>query len=1009
MAVGLARSSDPIAPARRTPGRLLAGVTPDSPSYKWWVAGTIMLSVFLVLMNISTVSLALPSVMTTLSMNLDEAQWVVTAYMIASAVVIPTVGWLGNVLGNRNLLLLSLALFVTGSVLCGLAWSGSTLIAFRILQGMGGGPVLPMAMTFVTQAFPPQQRGLAVGLFGLGASFAPVIGPVAGGYLTEYVHWRMIFFINLLPGLTGALLVFVILPQTREKLRRRLDTPGLIALASFLVSLLLALSLGRRYGWDSAFIQRCLLIAGVALIALVAIELSRKQPLIELRLLANPAFAAALMAVVVIFMAFYSNIFLQAFMLQRLFDYTPAQAGRLILPGALALAVVMVGAGRLTDAVDRRLVIVCGLGLFALSCYTSSLVTLERPVDWLVWTIVARYFALGLTYAPIVGASLSALPPEQVRMGSGMVSLVQSGLAPALGLAAMTTVLQQRTTYYSDMLGQEQVASSLPWVDVVTPVRALLHNTGETLAALTNGSMAMLQHHLVQQASLAAYQDYFLLMSLCIVIVPLIVALRPRPQPQPARDNRYDVVVIGSGPSGCQAAVQACELGARVAILERRETLGGAGLVSGAIPGNVLREAASTLQGVRRRPFFGAAPSGQEDVALPDLLARVQKIANQQSAMLDNQLQRYADRLDVLRGYHATLESPNSVHAWLLNNPFESLSLVAGKIIVATGSDPRPLPDLLIDHQVIFDTDSAFAQEHHRDSLPQSVIVVGAEKVGVEYASTFAALGAKVWVVHGEDEILPYLDRDIVSELTLQMEEYGVQFIGGPYERAERAREPDRAQLVLGDGRVLEADMLIAANGRRGVSQVLGLEDVGVEATENGLIKVNELFQTSVPTIFAAGDVVGFPNSASLSGEQGRLAATYALGRREEGGKMLPPIAVYTTPEIAMVGATRQDLEAMGIPYARGIARYENLLKAGIAGDEPGLLSLLFEPTSGHLLGVHIIGGQACELIHIGQAVMRYNGTIEYFLDSTFNVPTLSEAYKIAALDGVRNMDRGAD
>ena len=1005
MAVGVARPSLPTVAPRRAPGGRRTGITPESPAYKWWVAGTIMLSVFMVLMNISTVSLALPSIMTTLSMSLDEAQWVVTAYMIASAVVIPTVGWLGNVLGNRNLLLLSLALFLTGSVLCGLAWSGSTLIAFRILQGMGGGPVLPMAMTFVTQAFPPQQRGLALGLYGLGASFAPVIGPVAGGYLTEYIHWRMIFFINLLPGLIGALLVLAILPQTREKLRRRLDTPGLIALATFLVSLLLALSLGRRYGWDSAFIQRCLVIAGVALIALVAIELGRKQPLIELRLLANPAFAAALMAVVVIFMAFYSNIFVQAFMLQRLFDYTPAQAGRLILPGALALAVVMVVAGRLTDAVDRRLVILSGLSLFTLACYASSFVTLERPVNWLVWTIMARYFALGLTYAPIVGASLSALPPEQVRMGSGLVSLVQSGLAPALGLAAMTTVLQQRTTYYSGMLAQEQVTSSLPWSDVVAPVRDILHGAGETIATLTNGSMAMLQHHLVQQASLAAYQDYFLLMGLCLVVAPLIVALRPRPQPQPARDYRYDVVVIGSGPAGCQAALQACELGARVALLERRETLGGLGLLSGAIPSKVLRDAASCLQGARQRPFFGVTASGQKDIALPDLLARVQKVVHQQTALIENQLQGHSDRLDVFRGYHATVESPNAVHAWLLNNPFEGLTLTAGSIIVATGSIPRRLPDVSVDNQVIFDTDSAFNLEYQRDALPESLIVVGAESAGVEYASTFAALGCKVWMVHEEGEFLPFVDRQIVEVLTQRMEDCGVEFIRGVgYEGAARSQEAGKAQLVLADGRVLEADALIVAGGREGATQVLGLEDVGVAVSERGLIEVNELLQTSVRSIYAAGDVTGWTSSASASGEQGRLAATYALGRRAGGGKMPSPLAVYTIPEIAMVGATQQQLQAMSIPYAQGMARYEDLIQAGIAGDEHGLLSLLFEPNSGYLLGVHVIGDRACELIHVGQAVMGHNGTIEYFLDSTFNTPTLAEAYKIAALDGFKKL-----
>ena len=1005
MAVGVARPSDLTAPPRRAPGRLLAGVTPESPSYKWWVAGTVMINVLVVLLNIAATSLALPSIMTTLSMSLDEVQWVITAYMIASAVVIPTVGWLGNVLGNRNLLLFSLMLFVIGSVLCGLAWNGSTLIAFRILQGMGGGPVLPMAMTFVTQAFPPQRRGLAVGLFALGGSCGLVIGPVLGGYLTEYIHWRMVFYVNLLPGLIGLLMVFLILPQSREKVRRMLDAPGLIALASFLVSLLLALSLGRRYGWDSAFIQRCFVIAGVAFVALVAIELSRKQPLIELRLLANPAFAAALTVVFVTFMAFYSNIFLQPFMLQRLFDYTPMQAGRLILPGTLAMAIVMVVGGRLTDAVDRRLVILSSLGLFALACYASSFLTLEHPVSWLVWTNAARYFALGLMYAPVVGAAMTALPPEQVRMGSGLVSLVQSGLAPALGLAAMTAVLQQRTTYYSGMLAQEQVASSLPWFDVVAPVRALLHEAGETIAIFTNGSMAMLQHHLVQQASVAAYQDYVLLMCLSLVVVPLIMTLRPRPQPQPARDYRYDVVVIGSGPAGCQAAVQACEFGARVALLERRETLGGLGLVSGAIPSKILREAVLYLQGARQRPFFGATAGGPKDIAPPDLLARVQKIAHQQTAMLENQLQGYSDQLNVFRGYHATVESPNSVHAWLLNNPFEGLTLTAGSIIIATGSRSRRLPEFPVDNQVIFGIDSVFSLDAQRDTLPQSVIVVGAESAGVEYASTFAALGCKVWMIHDEGEFLPFVDRQIVEVLTKRLEECGVEFIRGVgYERADRTRDPDKVQLVLADGRVVVADALIVASGREGASQVLGLEDVGVEAAEHGLIKVNELFQTSVLSIYAAGDVAGFPSLTSASAEQGRLAASYALGRRPGSGKTITPLSLYTTPEIAMVGATQQELESLGVSYAKGVAAYEDLIKAGIAGDEHGLLSLLFEPASGHLLGVHIIGDQACELIHVGQAVMSYSGTIEYFLDSTFNFPTLTEAYKIAAFDGLKKV-----
>ena len=199
---------------------------------------------------------------------------------------------------------------------------------------------------------------------------------------------------------------------------------------------------------------------------------------------------------------------------------------------------------------------------------------------------------------------------------------------------------------------------------------------------------------------------------------------------------------------------------------------------------------------------------------------------------------------------------------------------------------------------------------------------------------------------------------------------------------------------------------MIVACGRDGASQVLGLEDVGVEVAERGVIRVNELFQTSVRNIYAAGDVIGFPSSASTSGQQGRLAATYALGRRAKSGETPRSVMVYTTPEIAMVGATQQKLETLAVPYAKGLAMYGDLIQAGIAGDEDGLLSLLFDPNSGHLLGVHIVGDQACELIHIGQVVMSLNGTIEYFLDNTFNVPTLAEAYRIAALDGLKKLTR---
>lgn len=475
------------------------------------------------------------------------------------------------------------------------------------------------------------------------------------------------------------------------------------------------------------------------------------------------------------------------------------------------------------------------------------------------------------------------------------------------------------------------------------------------------------------------------------------------------QDTDYEVVIIGSGPAGYSAAVQACKLGApRVAILERHETLGGVTLLSGTIPSKTLREAILYLRGVRQRPFYGMDFTEKRDITVSDLFVRVRKVVDRQIATMEEQLKDYRDRIHVFRGYHATLESPNSVHAWLLKNPMESVTLRAEKILIATGSRPRRIPDIPIDNEVIFDSDSAFTLELQRETLPDSLIVVGAGVIGAEYGSAFAVLGCNVWLVQHDRDFLTFAERPLVDMLIRRMEDFGVEFVwDGVHEKIERTPE-GRARVSLADGRVLEADALIVAKGREVASKVLGLEDVGVDVTRHGLIKVNELFQTSVPSIYAAGDVIGFPALASTSSEQGRMAASYALGRRVGGRRNLFPMCVYTIPEVAMVGYTQKELQAKGIPYAVGVATYDEVTKAGIIGDEHGMLSLLFEPNAGHLLGVHIIGDQACELIHVGQAVLSHNGTIDYFIDNVFSFPTLGEAYKIAALDGVKKVSEGA-
>ena len=515
--------------ARDNHQRRAVFITPENPNFKWWMTATVMLNAFIVIMNNATINLALPPMMTAFGFNLDQIQWVVTAYMIAAAVMVPTVGWLGSVLGNRNLFLGGLFIFVASSILCGMAWSGNSLICFRVLQGLGSGPISPMSMVFLTQVFPPQQRGFAMGLYGLGISCGPVIGPVLGGYVTEYFNWRMVFYMNVLPGILGILLAMLVLPKTREAAAPALDVPGLAMMTIFLISLLIALSQGHRLGWDDPYIQRLILIAAISFVAFLAIECLRKEPLIDLRLYKNVPFAAVSLAVFLMSLGFWGTGFLQTFLLQRLLDYTPAQAGFVVLPGALAMACTTILSGRLVDKIDRRFVVWGGLGMFAIACYWFSFLSLDRPRSWMIWMIVARYVTIGLIFTPMNAVSMMVLPQDKVRMGSGLINLTQQGLGGTISLAVMTTFLQRRTDYHANMMGQSQVDSSLPWYDVLTPVEQVVQQHGEVGAMADMQAMALVQRHLSQHASISAYQDCFMLVVIIsLAVMPLITFLRQR-------------------------------------------------------------------------------------------------------------------------------------------------------------------------------------------------------------------------------------------------------------------------------------------------------------------------------------------------------------------------------------------------------------------------------------------------------------------------------------------------
>src|SRR5262245_38060104 len=294
-------------PEPRTGGLL----DPARPSHRWLVASTVMVSGFLVSMSQTAVQVSLPQIMTVCGLDLDHAQWIVTAYWIAGAVLVPAVGWLGNWLGNRTFYVLSLSFFLTNSALCAVSWSGPSLITFRILQGLGGSPIQPMTMMFMSSVFPPAQRGLAMGLFGMGQTAGPIVGTVIGGYLTEYLGWRMVFFLNVVPGVICVVLILLILPNVREEVQYRLDLAGLLAMGIFLVSLLVALSQGQREGWDAPFIQRLFVVAGVAFVTFIARELLTEHPLVDLRLYTNMTFSAVSVIILMLFMVFTASPFMK--------------------------------------------------------------------------------------------------------------------------------------------------------------------------------------------------------------------------------------------------------------------------------------------------------------------------------------------------------------------------------------------------------------------------------------------------------------------------------------------------------------------------------------------------------------------------------------------------------------------------------------------------------------------------------------------------------------------------
>jgi NAD(P) transhydrogenase len=423
--------------------------------------------------------------------------------------------------------------------------------------------------------------------------------------------------------------------------------------------------------------------------------------------------------------------------------------------------------------------------------------------------------------------------------------------------------------------------------------------------------------------------------------------------------------------------------------------MGGVSVHTGTIPSKTLREAIFQLTGFALRELYGDGYRSRGDISLQDLSLRVNAIIVRETKVVRAQLKR--NGVAIYEG-SALFVDP---HTMEVRGDAEGITVEAEKILVACGTRPAHSPDIPFDNHRIVDTDHLSCLGR----IPKEIIVVGAGVVGLEYASFMAALGVDVTLIDERPIVLEFVDREIVEALFYHLRQLGVTFrLGEKVARVGIDAKRDFVFAELESGKRAQGDALIYAVGRQANSDQLHLEAAGLAADPRGRLKVNEFFQTEVPHIYAAGDVIGFPALASTSMEQGRLAASHMFEIPFEHMPELFPYGIYTIPEISMVGQTEETLTSNRVPYEVGVAKYSELAKSMMLGDEAGMLKLLFDPHTRKLLGVHALGQRATEIIHIGQAVLFYGGSLEYFRDMVFNYPTLAEAYKVAALDGLNKL-----
>ncbi|MCX6640648.1 MAG: Si-specific NAD(P)(+) transhydrogenase [bacterium] len=461
--------------------------------------------------------------------------------------------------------------------------------------------------------------------------------------------------------------------------------------------------------------------------------------------------------------------------------------------------------------------------------------------------------------------------------------------------------------------------------------------------------------------------------------------------------KNYDLLVIGSGPAGERAAVQAAKLKKRVAIIEKGRLVGGVSLHTGTLPSKTLRETVLHYSQLRRRSVYGIQCYLRQDISVQELMFRKDQVIQSELDVIEGHL--FRNNIEIVYGTASFIDS-NTLEVKL---PDGNEAVYKGEVIlIATGTRPARPREIPFDDANVYDGESILKLNR----IPKSMAVVGGGVIGCEYASIFSNLGIKITLFDSRQQILSNLDRELVEALQYQMRKNGMVLHLNEQVSEVAIEANDRVRISCVSGKIIHCEKLLYAIGRIGNTDKLNLDAIGLKPNQRGFLEVNGHFQTQIPHVYAAGDVIGQPMLASVSQDQGRIAMCWAFGGPEDRCSMnrLLPYAIYTIPEISIVGETEESLTAQNVPYEIGHAFYREVARGQIINEPDGMVKLLFNRESLNLLGVHILGSRASELIHIGQAVLSFGGKITYFIDTVFNYPTLSEAYKIAALNGINRL-----